>query len=137
MDSITTAILAALPAVTSDIVKTSVKDAYDALKAVIRGKWGHESGVTQAIESLEANPSSTDRAAVLAQNVAAAHADEDTDVREALVRLVAELKNRESELAHDNIRVNVTGGHIEGFVGVSHLSIESVSFGAGAGKRKP
>jgi disulfide oxidoreductase YuzD len=84
MDSITTAILAALPAVTSDIVKTSAKDAYDALKAVIRRKLGHESGVTRAIESLEANPSSTDRAAVLAEKVADAHADEDIDVRKRL-----------------------------------------------------
>jgi hypothetical protein len=42
MDPITTAIVAALPAMASDLVKSSVKDTYDGLKAVIRRKWGHE-----------------------------------------------------------------------------------------------
>jgi hypothetical protein len=37
MDPITTAIVVALPAVASDLVKTSLKDAYATLKVIIRG----------------------------------------------------------------------------------------------------
>ena len=38
MDPITTAILAVLQVIGSEVIKSSVKDAYDGLKAVIRGK---------------------------------------------------------------------------------------------------
>jgi hypothetical protein len=42
MDPITTAIIAALPVLASELVKSSVKDAYAGLKAVILRKWGGE-----------------------------------------------------------------------------------------------
>jgi hypothetical protein len=40
MDPITTAILAVLPTLASDLIKSSVKSAYEGLKAVIKRKWG-------------------------------------------------------------------------------------------------
>ena len=40
MDPITTAILAVLPSLASEVVKSGVKDAYEGMKAVIRRKWG-------------------------------------------------------------------------------------------------
>jgi hypothetical protein len=39
MDPITATILAVLPAVASEMAKSTVKDAYEGLKAVIRRKW--------------------------------------------------------------------------------------------------
>ena len=40
MDPITTTIVATLPALASDLVKSSLKDAYEGLKSVIRRTWG-------------------------------------------------------------------------------------------------
>jgi len=58
IDPITTAILAALPALASDMVKSSVKDAYEGLKAVIRRKWGDTAPISRAISSHEEDPKS-------------------------------------------------------------------------------
>jgi disulfide oxidoreductase YuzD len=93
MDPITTAIVATLPALASDMVKSTVKDAYDGLKAVIRRKWGEASPVAKAVDALEANPKSQGQAAVLAESVAEAKADKDAGVMEALSKLVDELKS--------------------------------------------
>ena len=65
MDPITTAILAVLPSLASDVVKSSVKDAYEGLKAVIRRKWGDTAPISKAISALEEDPNSKAQAAVL------------------------------------------------------------------------
>src|SRR5262249_52610373 len=92
MDPITTAIVAALPALASELVKSSVKDAYAGLKAVILRKWGAASPVAKSVDALEANPKSKGQAAVLAENVAAVNATADAEVMQALAKLVDELK---------------------------------------------
>jgi hypothetical protein len=58
MDPITTAVVAALPALASDVAKSAVKDAYDALRAIIRGRWGETSPVAKAVDALESDPTS-------------------------------------------------------------------------------
>ena len=58
MDPITSAVVAALPAIASGLVQSSVKDAYEGLKAVIRRKWGDASPVAKSVDALEANPKS-------------------------------------------------------------------------------
>ena len=58
MDPITAAILAVLPALASDMVKSTVKDAYEGLKAVIRRKWGDTSPISKAISAMEEDPKS-------------------------------------------------------------------------------
>src|SRR5205085_5853440 len=65
MDPITAAIMAVLPALASDAVKTGVKDAYDGLKAVIRRKWGESAPIAKAIAAVEEDPTSKAQAAVL------------------------------------------------------------------------
>jgi hypothetical protein len=124
MDPITAAIVASLPSVTSEIVKTSVKDAYEALKAILLRKFGPNSAMIHSIGELEANPTSKGQAAVLAENIAAAHVSEDAEITRALGCLIDELKTAGIGTPA-SIHVYVTGGHIHGVVG---SNIGSVNF---------
>jgi hypothetical protein len=74
MEPITTAILAVLPTLASDVVKSGVKDAYEGLKAVIRRKWGESGPITKSITELEEDPKSNAKAAVLEENSRTARA---------------------------------------------------------------
>jgi hypothetical protein len=66
MDPITAAIVGALPALASDMVKSGVKDAYEGVKAVIRRKWGDAAPISKAISALEEDPNSKAQAGVRA-----------------------------------------------------------------------
>ncbi len=81
MDPITTAILAALTAGAlsglSETGKTAIADGYSTLKSLLVRKHGTRSTVAQAIDSLEAEPASSDRQAVLREVLAAVNADQD------------------------------------------------------------
>ncbi len=92
MDPITTAILATLPALASDMIKSSVKDAYQGLKSVILRKSGANSLVVKSVEDLEANPKSQVQATILADNIVAEKLTSDTEVMQALAKLVDALK---------------------------------------------
>jgi hypothetical protein len=95
MDPITTAIVAALAAGAAagatEVGKQAIADAYDGLKTVIRRKWGAQSELAQAVDSLESNPDSAGRQEVLAEEVAAAQADQDADIVAALQALQEKL----------------------------------------------
>jgi hypothetical protein len=129
MDPITTAILAAIPALATDIVKTSVRDAYQGFKAIIRRKWGEKGAATAAVDALEKDPESQSRAIDLAKSIAAVRATEDTDIMQALAALVDELK-REAIGGHAvaDIDIAITGGVVQGVVGSSRVSVGSMSF---------
>lgn len=136
MDPITTAIVAALPAVTSDLVKSSVKDAYDGLKAVIRRKWGHDGALSKAVADLEANPKSKGQALVLEEKVAEVKAVEDPDAMQALAKLVTELK--EAKIGGEavaNINIHISGGTVQGVVGAREVTVGSMNFAAPPEKR--
>src|SRR5215475_9714466 len=92
MDPITTAILAALPALATDVVKSGVKDAYEGLKAVIRRKWGDAAPISKAIAAIEEDPKSKAQAAVLEEKVADVKAAENSEVAQALHQLVEQMK---------------------------------------------
>jgi hypothetical protein len=137
MDPITTAILAALPALASDLIKSSVKDAYQGLKSVLLRKWGATSPVVKSVDDLEANPKSKGQATVLAENVAAAKLTSDTEVMQALAKLVDALKTEGmGGKAIAAITINISGGTVQGTVGAENVSIGSQSFGATSGRRK-
>jgi hypothetical protein len=131
MEPITAAILAALPALATDTVKSTVKDAYDGLKAVIRRKWGDAGPITKAINSLEEDPNSKVQSAVLEEKILAAKAAEDAEVIQALHQLVEQLKTHgiggESVA---RIRFNMSGGVVQGIVGAENVQIGSMTFGA-------
>jgi hypothetical protein len=135
MDPITTAIVAALPALASDLVKSSVKDAYEGLKSVIRRKWGATSPLAESVSAMEASPKSKQQAAVLAENISAANATADAEVMKALVQLVNELKKEGiGGKAVAAITISITGGSVQGVVGAENVSVGSMSFGPTSGR---
>jgi hypothetical protein len=96
MDPITSTIVSALSVMGSEFLKSSVKDSYDELKAVIRNKWGATAPLTKAVEELQANPNSQGQKLVLEERVADTKAAEDGDVMQAVTKLVAKLKEHSS-----------------------------------------
>jgi disulfide oxidoreductase YuzD len=131
MDPITTAIVATIPALASDLLKSSIKDAYEGLKAVIKRKWGDASPIAESVDALEASPKSKDQASELAASVAKVNATADPEIMRALGVLVDELKKaRIGGDAVGRIAINITGGTVQGVVGAENVSIGSMSFGA-------
>lgn len=130
-DPITTAVVAALPALASDVVKSAVKDAYDALRAVIRRRWGEASPVARAVEALESDPSSREHASALQEKIADIKATEDPDVMKALAKLVVSLKKADTGgSATTQINLSVQGGNNQEVIGAQHVSIARLSFDA-------
>jgi hypothetical protein len=130
MDPITAAIVAALPALASDMVKAGVKDAYEGLKAVIRRKWGETAPISKAISAIEDDPTSKAQAAVLEEKVAAVKATEDAEVAQALCQLVEQMKTHGiGGDAVAKIQFNMSGGVVQGVAGAENVQIGSMSFG--------
>jgi prophage DNA circulation protein len=131
MDPITTAIVAVLPALASDMVKSSIKDAYDGLKAVIRRKWGDNAPVTKAISALEEDPKSKAQAAVLEEKVEAVKAAEDAEVLQALHRLVEQMKAEKiGGETVARVQFTMSGGTVQGVAGAENVHVGSMTFGA-------
>ena len=131
IDPITAAILAVLPALASDMVKSGVKDAYEGLKAVIRRKWGDAAPITKAISAIEEDPTSKAQAAVLEEKVAAVKATGDAEVGEALHQLVEQMKTHGiGGEAVTRIEFNMSGGVVQGVAGAENVQIGSMTFGS-------
>jgi hypothetical protein len=103
MDVILTAIIAALGSLSEAVVK----DGYEALKSVIRRKFGKQSDLTDAVEKLENNPTSSGRKETLKEELLAAKADQDTEVAQAAQALLESIKA--SPLGQQIIQQTVTG----------------------------
>jgi hypothetical protein len=128
MEPITAAILAAL---SSDVVKSGLNDAYQGLKAVIRRKWGDSAPINKAITALEEDPKSKAQAAVLDEKVGAVKAADDSEVLQALQQLVEQMKARGvGGEAVAKIQFNMTGGVVQGVAGAENVHIGSMNFGA-------
>jgi disulfide oxidoreductase YuzD len=131
MDPITAAILAVLPALASDVVKSGVKDAYEGLKAVIHRKWGDAAPISKAITAIEEDPNSKAQAAVLEEKVGAVKAAEDAEVVKALHQLVEQMKTHGiGGEAVARIQFNMSGGVVQGVAGAENVQIGSMTFGA-------
>lgn len=98
MDPITTAIVAALTAGAvagvTDASKKAIADAYDALKGLLKKKFGHESEVVKSVERLETRPDSTSRQGTLAEEVADAKAAHDPEILQAAQTLLDQVKEQ-------------------------------------------
>jgi hypothetical protein len=130
MDPVTTAIVAALPALGSDPIKSSVKHAYAALKAIIRRRWGDTSPVAKSVDALEANPKSKGQAEFLAEHVAAVNAEGDAEVVQVLAKLIDQLKKGGiGGAAIAQIAVNISGGEVHDIIGAQNISIPSAYLG--------
>ncbi len=81
MDPITVSIVAALAAGVTEgatrVAQQAIVDAYGVLKDALKKKFGDRSEVVKSVESLEAKPASNARKELLAEEVAAAKADQD------------------------------------------------------------
>jgi hypothetical protein len=104
MDPITTAIIAAIAAgVTGGITDTGKKvivDAYEALKITLKKKFGGESDLIKSIEGLETKPESAGRKEMLKEEVLAARADQDLDIRQAAQDLLDKLSTQPGGKQH-------------------------------------
>ena len=131
MDPITAAIIAVLPSLATDMVKSGIKDAYDGLKAVIRRKWGDAAPISKAISAVEEDPESKAQKAVLEEKVAAVKANEDADVLQALRELLEQMKfHGVAGEAVARIQFNMSGGVLQGVAGAENVSIGTMHFGA-------
>jgi len=126
MEPITAAILAVLPALASD----AVKSAYEGLKSVIQRKWGEGAPIAKAITALEDDPTSKAQAAVLEEKVEAVKAAEDPEVAKALHELVEQMKaHGVGGEAVAKIQFNMTGGVVQGVAVAESVQIGSMNFG--------
>jgi chemotaxis receptor (MCP) glutamine deamidase CheD len=128
MDPITSAILAALPALATAVVSSSVKDAYAGLKAVIARSFGATSAVAKSVEDLEAHPKSKGQATVLSERIAETNAAADSEIMRAVDKLVEALAKTAASNVH--IDAKMTGG-VAGIVGAQNVSIGSLNVGGG------
>jgi hypothetical protein len=127
MDPITAAIVAALPALGTDMVSSAVKDAYSGLKSLIVRKFGATSAVAKSVEDLEASPKSQGRAMVLSEQVGEARATSDADIMAAVRKLVEALA-KEKVVGASNVHIQATmSGGVAGIVGAQNASIGKVN----------
>ena len=129
MDPITTAILAALPAIASNLVSSTVKDSYAALKAVIRRRWGDASPIAKSVDDLEANPKSKGRSGSSYGKCRRRQRDTELKVMQVLTKLVDELKRAGvGTIDNSQMIANISGGEVG--VGVAQsVSIGSMNIG--------
>lgn len=111
MNSITAAIIAGLvteavsnPTETS---KTSITDAYQALKGLLVKKFGATSDVVQAIDHLESKPTSISRQGGLQEEIVAVKAEQDSEVLAAAKHLLTLAQPQQAALGKFTIQNNV------------------------------
>jgi prophage DNA circulation protein len=117
MDPITTAIVAALAAGVAasakEVGKKVVVDAYDALKTTLKKRFGPDSDLAEAVETLEKKPESAGRQTTVQEEVAAAKAAGDPELQELAQALIEALKSTpEGEKAVGKYQVDVSGGQV-------------------------
>ena len=93
MDPITTAIVAAIAAVSS----SAIKDGYSALKALLKKKFGEKSELLEAVNNLEAKPDSEGRKTTLKEEVEAVKANNDPEIVQLAQSLLEKIKEHPEE----------------------------------------
>ena len=117
MDPITTAIVAALAAGVAasakEVGQKVIVDAYDALKTTLKKRFGPDSDLAEAVETLEKKPESAGRQTTVQEEVAAAKAAGDPELQELAQALIEALKSTpEGEKAVGKYQVDVSGGQV-------------------------
>jgi hypothetical protein len=137
VDPITAAVVAAAtfigPEAAKEGVKAVVKDAYDALKSVIRRKWGRDSAVAQSVAAVEKKPYSKGLADDLADEVANAGVEKDAEVLQALKALTEALAKTAAEKGPTKT-VTVTATNV-GVGNIDQITGGTVNIGVSDAKR--
>ncbi len=105
----------------------AIADGYQALKAVLVKKFGSDSDLVSAANKLEQQPDSEARKALLAEEVAAAKADQDSDIKEALDALMKQLDVGAAQ--GSQVNVTISGGSVQGIVGAENVDVQEMNFG--------
>jgi hypothetical protein len=129
VDPLTTAILSALSAAAANVAGSSVKDAYEALKALIVRKFGADSALKKSVDDLEKVPDSKGRAVTVSEEVAKARAADDLDIKTALDTLVSEIAASRFAASSTRIVSNISGGSV-GVVGAQSVTVGSINVGS-------
>jgi hypothetical protein len=113
MDPVTTAIVAALAAGAASGVteagRKAIADAYEALKTLLKKKFGHASEMVKSVESLETRSDSTARKSLLQEEITTAKADKDPDILQAAQALLDEISAQPGGVQHIQ---SATGSYI-------------------------
>jgi hypothetical protein len=103
MDPIFAVIIAAVGKLSESVVK----EGYETLKAVLQRKFGKNSDLSEAVEKLEKNPTSSGRKQTLREELATAKADQDAELIQAAQALLEKI--RELPGGEQIIQQTVTG----------------------------
>ncbi|XXY51423.1 hypothetical protein WME91_09795 [Sorangium sp. So ce269] len=114
-------ILAAIVGAVAKLAEPAIKDAYDALKALLRRKTGDKSRVVKAVENLEEDPGSEGRKLTLKEDLGKAGIDRDEEVLQSARALLEKLGGRAA--AGATVTRNVTGsGNV--FSGTGNVTVK-------------
>src|SRR5215203_5288220 len=118
MDPVTTAILAAAPALASDLVSDAVKSTYHEIKEIIRRRWGTDSAIDEAIANIEDNPTSKGRALILEEEITRTEALSDPELMHAVYHLIDLLKQENLHRGvTEGVNIEISGGTVQGVIG--------------------
>ncbi len=122
MEPITIAVIAAL----GKMSEAAIADGYQALKALLKSKFGEQSDIAVAAEKLDQDPQSQARKAVLDEEARKVEVSKDDD----LCLVVDDLLAR---LGEAGVKVEVTvrdQATAQGVIGAGNVNIENMSFGS-------
>jgi hypothetical protein len=122
MEPITAAVIAAL----AKLSEAAISDGYQALKALLKRKFGDQSDIAVAAEKLEQDPQSEAWKAVLDEQAKKPEVSQDGDLRKAVDDLLA-------RLGETGVKVEVTvrdQATAQGVIGAGKVEIGEMSFGS-------
>ncbi len=140
MDPITIAIVSALAAGVAsgatEVGKKVIVDAYDALKAALKKKFGVDSDLAKAVETLEKKPDSAGRQTMVQEEMETAKADDDPELQQLTQALMEALKSTpEGNKAVSKYNIQIQNGEV-GVIG-DHADVKGgIHFGEPKSRRR-
>jgi hypothetical protein len=104
--AIVTAVAAGISAGVPKVAEQAMLDGYNALKSLIKQRFGSDGDLVKAVENLEAKPESEGRKTTLQEEVVEAKADQDPEILAAAEKLLSLLQAQPG----GNISVQVRDG---------------------------
>ena len=111
MDVITTAIIAAVAALSKD----AIKDSYNALKSALKRKFGSDSDIVDAVEGLEKKSDSKGRQATLQEEIENVKVNDDEEIVQLAQNLFNQLKDEPGgQQIINQTQTNIASGNTVG-----------------------